>query len=539
MHICCVYIRNSIHSSSEFAHYDLRYDIMPLGISYISASLKQAGHTTEMLFCVPGNCNEGILRFITKTPDVFAVSVVSENDFELAGNIFTLIKKHFPDAKIFVGGSYPTLVPELVFEDKRIDVLCVGDGEKAAVDYMRQLESGKFVATDNLWIRTDSSVIKCCKSVFTEDLDNLAYPDRAGWDRWVVYSEQHKISLERGCVYRCTYCANHALSQTAQGRYVRYRSIKGVIDEIEHIKKSYSAVKSVYFDAENALSDIEYFRKFCLALADFNDKSDIKLNFSLKLNFTPNLLKDGQLVELIKQANINWIHFGLESGSFEIRKKFQRPYYTNEQVIRFCEMLKERKIKILIHVMYCFPFETKKTYGETVTCLKKCKADMISLSWLTPIKNTKLYGQLEDALFKKASITEKFRYLSMRWRVYKTYKDFKEALFLSAEPLRYFDKAVNFYKGLKEKRHKKDENYKRKAKEEFDKGNFGRAVKYFNKVHITENESWIYGDRAIAEMNTGRYKAALKDFDKALQFCPDEVYRQKKEECLSKIKEAD
>lgn len=538
MHICCVYIRNSIHSSSEFSHYDLRYDIMPLGISYISSSLKQAGHTTEMLFCVPGNCNETILRFVTKTPDVFAVSVVSENDFELAEQLFKIFKKYFPSVKIFVGGSYPTLVPEAVFKNGNIDVLCVGDGEKASVDYMKQLESGQFKKTDNLWIRTGKEIIKCDKSVFTEDLDNLVYPDRKGWDRWVVYCEQHKISLERGCVYQCVYCANHALSKTAKGRYVRYRSIEGIINEIQDIIKSYANVKSVYFDAENALSDVEYFRKFCLALAEFNGKLDVKLNFSLKLNFTPNLLKDEQLIDLIKQANINWIHFGLESGSFEIRKSFQRPYYTNEQIIRFCEILKAHKIKILIHVMYCFPFETKKTYSETVACLKKCKADMLSLSWLTPIKNTKLHEQLKDKILN-ASITEKFRYLSMRWRVYRTYKEFGEALFLSAEPLRFFDKAVNLYKTQKEKRHKLDENYKKKAKEAFDNKDYKKAIKYFDKVHISENESWIYGDRAIAEMNVGQYKAAMKDFSKALQFCPNEVYIQKKEECLKKIKEAD
>ena len=535
MQICCIYIRNNIHSSSELAHYDLRYDIMPLGISYISSSLKQAGHTTEMLFCVPNNCNETILRFITKKPQVFAVSVISESDFELAQNLFQLLKEHFPDAKIFVGGSYPTLVPDLVFEDNNIDVLCIGDGEKASVEYIKQLELNTFTKTDNLWIRNNKETIKCDKSVFTENLDDLVYPDRFGWDRWVVYSEQHKISLERGCKYQCTYCANHALSQTSTGHYVRYRDINGIIKEIEDIQQHYNNVKSIYFDAENALSDLEYFRKLCEALIKYNDQSVTKLNFSLKLNFTPNLLQDLNIIGLIKKANINWIHFGLESGSFDIRKNFQRPYYTNEQIIQFCNLMHDYKIKILIHVMYCFPFETRKTYKETIVCLKQCKADIISLSWLTPIKNTKLYEQLQNIKQKKVTIIDKYQFLTFRWRVYKTYKLYKQAIFLSIEPLRYFDKIINLYKVVKEYNHKKNEEYKQKAKIEFDKSNFKKAVKYFNKIDILDNEGWIYGDRAIAQMKVGNYKSALKDFEKALQFESKEIYKQKKEECLNKI----
>ena len=46
---------------------------------------------------------------------------------------------------------------------------------------------------------------------------------------------------------------------------------------------------------------------------------------------------------------------------------------------------------------------------------------------------------------------------------------------------------------------------------------------------------WIYGDRAIAKMNIGDYKGALKDFDEILELEQKEIYKEKRKECLEKI----
>ena len=45
--------------------------------------------------------------------------------------------------------------------------------------------------------------------------------------------------------------------------------------------------------------------------------------------------KDSDVLELMRDANIKWCSFSLESGSQEIRKKLGKPTYTNEQIIEF------------------------------------------------------------------------------------------------------------------------------------------------------------------------------------------------------------
>ena len=60
--------------------------------------------------------------------------------------------------------------------------------------------------------------------------------------------------------------------------------------------------------------------------------------------------------------------------------------------------------------------------------------------------------------------------------------------------------------------------------------------KYFNKVIISSDNYWIYGDRAIAKMCIGDYKGAIEDFDKALKLENKEVYKEKRQECLNILK---
>ena len=188
--------------------------------------------------------------------------------------------------------------------------------------------------------------------------------------------------------------------------------------------------------------------------------------------------------------------------------------------------------------MYCYPFETKKTYKETVECLRQCQPTYITYSFLTPIEYTELRDLVGDFKYEDVNFIHKYRYHTLLLRVYIKYKPFKQCL-------RIFFKLIykliidrmrkNIFIKLNDKQEKKKQNFQKRAKQEMDKGNFKRAIKYFNKVKIKEDNCWIYGDRGIAKMNIGDYKGAIKDFDKVLELEPKEIYKEKREECLEKI----
>ena len=167
------------------------------------------------------------------------------------------------------------------------------------------------------------------------------------------------------------------------------------------------------------------------------------------------------------------------------------------------------------------------------------------------IEYTKLRDLVGNFEYKNVSFIHKYRYNTLLLRVYITYKPIKK--FLRSMLLEFFTKRYKlvdimsnrianiiyktkniFYK-LKNILEKKRQSFQKIAKEEMDKGNFKRAIKYFNKVKIKEDNCWIYGDRGIAKMNIGDYKGAIKDFNKILELEPKEIFKKKIDECIEEM----
>ena len=478
-------------------------------------------------------------KYIKKDPQIFAISIVSNPDVSLTKSLIEYLKKHYFNAKILVGGTQVTSDAEQILRDlTKIDAICIGSGEKAIVEYVKQVEKGEYTKTDNLWIKTGKEVIKCDKSLSIENLDDLPYPDRDGWERWLYRSDTKKTNWEkwlcssdkyqvvlisRGCIYNCIFCANKELRQKSYNRYFNERNAKSIVEEIDYLVKKYKVVKGIKLEGENALANTNKFRELCLALKEYNSKLTNKIEFMISINFTQNLLeKDSDIITLMKEANFTFIRFSLESGSFEIRKILNKPVYNNEEFITFCDKMHKANIDIMIYAMYCFPFETKETYHQTLDCLRACKPEHFKYTWL------QLYDRTVN---KKITFADLYRFFTLKFRVYIKYTNIFRTVALALSIDTMFDR-ISEVKKFKFVR-VTDDKYELLAKQELDKGNYKQAIKYFNKVAIKDDNAWIYGDRAIAKMNAGDYNGAIKDFDEVLKLDPKEIYKQKKQECLN------
>ena len=447
------------------------------------------------------------------------------------------LKKKYREVKIIVGGPYITLHHNKVFEEmKGIDALCMGAGEKAIPEYVKQVERGQYQKTDNLWIMDNNGqIIKCDRVLSTENLDELPYPDRKGWERWVYDRNIQSIVWTTGCIYNCIFCANNALRKFSNNSYFNKRSAESFIKELNYIIKEFKYISVLHIISESALADKDNFRKLCIELKKINDSLKKRISFIITFNFTYNLLdKDRDILLLMKEANIRLCRFSLESGSAEIRKKIGKLAYTNEQIIEFFKRLRQLGINTACFVMYCYPFETKETYKETIKCLKQCKPTFIGYSFMIPLEYTELRDMVGDIDYKNVGFIHKYRFNTLSLRVYITYKPIKEFLTIIKKKYKSLNRILSMIDkirifGLLERLlEQKRQSIQERAKQEMDKGNFKQAIKYFNKVKIKEDNYWIYGDRAIAKMNIGDYKGAIKDFDKILELEPKEI-------CLEKI----
>lgn len=533
MKICCAYVQayldynvnTSENKGSSFGK--IRTSIIPLGISYISSVLKQQGHNTYAVLFVQGISIEKNIHYLQEDTELICLSITSQDCWTYIQPTLNKIKQHCKKAKIIVGGPFITLAYDNIIKDENVDAVCIGEGEKAIVEYIESYKTNNLnKKIDNLYIKENGKIIKCDKSVFIENIDILPYPDRHMWDNWTFDLQQHKVLTERGCPYKCIYCANHKLAKASQGVYLRHRNTEDIINEIKVIKNEYSQLTSIVLYSENAASNIEKFINLCKLLEIYNNSLDNKINYTIILNVTKNLVKNKEIFSAIKRANIKWVMFGFETASKEIRKKLNRPDYDNKDILKFCKEMKKNKIHVTVYAMLCYPYETTKTYFETVKWLRFFQPDAIGWFFMGPPKNTELYKKLiinneeKDKITFLFNLKNRWYFSTLKFRVYITYKPFIEAVLLSIEQFDIFSHLLSLWrKGINYKR-QRFEKYKNIAKEYFDKQDFTQALKYYDKIKSL-NEAWIYADIAVAKSKLNKYEDALKEINKALLLEPE------------------
>jgi len=526
MHICCVYV---VDNKIEFDGF-VKRGLVPTGLSYISGALKQAGYTTEGL-CYridQKSACDCLLDGLEKQPDVFAVSVNTVFSYGRIQELLTSIKSRFKDAKIIAGGFYARISPESIIFDKNIDAVCVGEGESTVAQCVRMIEQGIYEKTDNFWIKKpDGSILKCDRNVFVGDIDSVPM-DRDIWNKYLdkTRPNQYYLIVQRGCPYRCLYCANGAISEKSEGRYLRYRNIDSVIKELEDIRIKFPYVDTVEFNADNIFSDMDYFFRLFEKLKKLNGTGKNRFKFKITGNCTVGFIeKYGDIAKYLKEANVTKVLFSMESGSGEIRAKLKRPFYRNEDIINLCRMLKKEKIQTHVSLMYCYPFETDETYRDSVRCIKLADPDFVKMTFLKALPNTEFELYLKEKNLPLITFKDAVRYIAMAVK-------FKIKLSRIIEYI--VDLKNDFSADRVIGRNKK---YRELVKKYFDRGDFKNAVKALNKLAETDSSPWIYGDLAIAKMNIKDYKGALESFAVAVSGGQKDVYLQKMEECRAKMKE--
>ena len=135
--------------------------------------------------------------------------------------MISLLKNHFPNIPVFLGGIYATLFPDHARKMSGADAIVIGEGEK----------QGLQIADEVTGNRSD-----------IERYDNLNdYPVPA----YHLYGQLDSAALltSRGCPYRCPFCASHILSGT-----YRRRHPSPVVNEIESIHRKKNVRNFAFYD---------------------------------------------------------------------------------------------------------------------------------------------------------------------------------------------------------------------------------------------------------------------------------------------------
>ena len=376
--------------------------LLSVGLTYISAVLKEAGHQVHI--------------YIYNDHEKFVEKLQEDFDFVATGGLslqYKEIKRIVEAAKkagrrTILGGGIVTSEPELICSALRPDYAVIGEGEETTVELMVCLSNGGNLSAVNGIAYFDNGQL-----VFTQtreqsnNLDQLPRPDYEsfGYEKWldntkstdlydvVDFPREYPIITSRSCPMACTFCY-HPL-----GEKYRKRSVNSIIQELGYVIPKYRInVVNIYDElfSDDPERVIEFCKQFRKLVA--NVPWEVKWTCQMRVS----RLKDAMLDEM-RDAGCYMVSYGFESYSpvvLNSMKKRIKP----EEIHHAIHATLDRKISIQANFIFGDVAETLETAKETLAFWKEHKEAGILLNFIRAYPNSAIYqhcirkGLIKDRL---------------------------------------------------------------------------------------------------------------------------------------------
>ena len=282
--------------------------------------------------------------------DVFGFTLFHSNAI-CVYQMASVIKQEYPHSLVCIGGKLATSSYKEILDDcTDVDFVVRGDGEEPMLAVLRSIEHGTKI--ENVDCVTTRNNLDQTISVGVFDINRYKYIDR---DLIKKYSFP-QIYGSKGCTGSCTFC-NRDVTKKWVGR-----SIEDIFQEICYLNNKYGYRFFIFgdstFDDPGRLGK-ERISKLCSLLVDY----PIKFSFRCYLRAETFTDDDKDLLLLMKEAGINQVYIGIESGN-EIDLKLFGKKASVEDNNRILRLLDECKIDILRGFIMFHPFSDEDTIAE-------------------------------------------------------------------------------------------------------------------------------------------------------------------------------
>ena len=406
----------------------------PLGIGYLAACLRNAGHEFKLFDTTFVRCgdipSDDALReknlqvvnpdfeklgLVEKDIDVFkalegeiesfnpeiiCISTVDPNH-SFGMELLSLCKKLRPNVPTICGGPLSTLVPEDIIAEDCVDIVGRGEAEERLVDLCNTFEtygmSGweNLYGIENFWIKDknykENGIVHKNPVGLPEISEGLA-PDLS------IFDPRHflrplggrmynmaTVIWTRGCVFRCSYCANETFYKAAKAtakQYYRKKDTKLLVKELAEFKEKYNLNFLMFVDDIFPLHEPDVMEEFCRLY-----KEQVDLPFSV--NVQPRLVRE-DLFAMAVDAGMRNICCGVESGSDRVRRKILKRNYNDDHVAKVFSLAHKHKIRCSSFNIIGLPEEDRSDIFDTINLNRKIQPTSATVTFFHPYRGAPL-----------------------------------------------------------------------------------------------------------------------------------------------------
>ena len=379
----------------------------------------------------------------TEEPKLIAIVVSGTNPsastMNMAGarTILEQIRETASDVTTILVGLHPSALPEKTLLEEPVDTVCQGEGFYTLLDLLSGVDYSNI---KGLWYRDGDGVVSNPRAELV-DPNSLPMP---AWDlllmdkyrahNWHCFGHVNErtpygvVYTSLGCPFNCSFCCINAIFGEHR---IRYRDPNKVIEEIDYLVNNYGIKNLKIIDEMFDLNE-DHVTKLCELIIER------KLDLNAWVYARVDTINERKL-EKMKQAGINWLGIGFESGAKKIRDGVSKGRFDDGRIKNVVKMLQDAGVYIGGNFIFGLPDDNFDTMRETLDLAKEINCEYGNFYVAMAYPGSKLY---EDALAENLPLPDS-------WLGYSQYGFETQPLptkyLTAAEILRFRDDAFNNY----------------------------------------------------------------------------------------------
>ena len=311
-----------IYDNDSYIHW------FPMGLAYIAAVLKRAGHSVSIY-------NQDLHHY----PEEHLTKYLNDNYFDIVGvsisggyyqyrkllKISAAINASRQRPKYVIGGHGPSPDPDFFLKKTQADAVVIGEGENTILELIENMEHpGQLGQVLGIAWREGDKVTQNDRRPLIADVDSIPSPayELFPMEYYRLLRMPHASNSDmimpmisgRGCTFKCNFC--YRLDEG-----FRPRSSESILDEILLLQLQYG-ITYIAFGDELLMSSTKRTEELCEAFIRSG------LNFKWDCNGRLNFAKP-RLLKLMKRAGCVFINYGIEAMDDQILKNMNKALTTD------------------------------------------------------------------------------------------------------------------------------------------------------------------------------------------------------------------
>jgi radical SAM superfamily enzyme YgiQ (UPF0313 family) len=381
----------------------------PLGLSYIAAFLRRAGHEVRIHDMRHTQLPRERFMEVVKGfgPQLLGMGMYTVT-VPVAEEVSRLVKRWDGKVKVVVGGPHPAGAPEECARNPHFDFAAVGEGEVMMLELADALEQGTDLRdVAGLWYREDPSDPDAPVRVnkprgWIDELDTLPWPARdllPPLDSYKMTMFQYRewpattIYTSRGCPYSCIFCERREIL----GNRFRVHSPDYVVREIQHLVSDYGIREIFFYDDTFTLDS-----RRVMAICEEIEKQRIRISWNISTHVNT---VSRELLRAMRKAGCWQIAYGVETGDPRVMQDIMKgtdPDTVRERI----QWTTEAGIEAKGLFMIGHPTDTPESIDRTIEFARSLPIVSANFKIAVPFVGTPLremaadYGELRDGDYR-------------------------------------------------------------------------------------------------------------------------------------------